>query len=377
FSLIIYPPFSLKNITNHSSTMPTISRRKTKQAKRKTKPLNLPNQHSSATAQLQTKGVHHSLCYLPVSPSFLLFFVFGLLHPLFGPFVCENLSKMEGNFNGKLHDDMQKVEEESSSEDKEVAVEVEVSDDDVYDGKSKSVGDEHVEACKVVEEEEESLESSDAREGNRVENVEDSETVELEFKEENKEEQGEDFISVEDDDVVEGTELATSKENNEGIRESEVVETDRDVTVGDNENVLSSLPSLDVVSVSRESDDVVEKVKGIEESLVKSTYEKDEEQLDIQESSSAYESAKESFQPSSDVPSVNEEEESSAYESAKESLQPSSNVHDSENSANEQDRVEESKGIENQGSIFSVTQRQQSSWKNCCGLLEILRHGDR
>ncbi|XP_050903804.1 uncharacterized protein LOC127117742 [Lathyrus oleraceus] len=329
--------------------MPTISRRKTKQAKRKTKPLNLPNQHSSATAQLQTKG----------------------------PFVCENLSKMEGNFNGKLHDDMQKVEEESSSEDKEVAVEVEVSDDDVYDGKSKSVGDEHVEACKVVEEEEESLESSDAREGNRVENVEDSETVELEFKEENKEEQGEDFISVEDDDVVEGTELATSKENNEGIRESEVVETDRDVTVGDNENVLSSLPSLDVVSVSRESDDVVEKVKGIEESLVKSTYEKDEEQLDIQESSSAYESAKESFQPSSDVPSVNEEEESSAYESAKESLQPSSNVHDSENSANEQDRVEESKGIENQGSIFSVTQRQQSSWKNCCGLLEILRHGDR
>lgn len=259
---------------------------------------------------------------------------------------------MEGNFNGKLHDDMQKVEEESSSEDKEVAVEVEVSDDDIYDGKSKSVSDEHVEACKVVEEEEESLESSDAREGNRVENVEDSETVELEFKEENKEEKGEDFISVEDDDVVEGTELATSKENNEGIRESEVVETVRDVTVGDDENVLSSLPSLDVVSVSRESDDVVEKVKGIEESLVKSTYEKDEEQLDIQESSSAYESAKESFQPSSNVPSVNEEEESS-YESAKESLQPSSNVHDSENNVNEQDRVEESRGIENQGVIHT------------------------
>ncbi|CAK8538758.1 unnamed protein product [Lathyrus sativus] len=291
---------------------------------------------------------------------------------------------MEGNFNGTLCD-MQKVEEESSSEDKEVVVEA--SDDDVYDGKSKSVSDEHVEPCKVVEEEEdvsetvdESLESSDAIEGNRVENIEDLKTVELEFKEENKEEKGEDFISVEDDEVVEGTELAT-KENNEGLRESEVVETVRDLRVGEDENVLSTLPSLDVVSVSRESDDVVEKVvspKGIEESLVKSTYEKDEEQSDIQESSSAYESAKESFQPSSNVPSVDEHEESSAYESAKESFQPSSNVHDSENiNVNEQDRVEESRGIENQGSIFSVTQRQQSSWKNCCGLLEILRPGDR
>ncbi|XP_058742992.1 uncharacterized protein LOC131615843 [Vicia villosa] len=318
--------------------MPTISRRKTKQAKKKTKPLNLPNQHSSTTVQLQTKG----------------------------PFVSENRSEMEGNFNGVLHD-TRKVEDESSSEDKEVAVEV--FDDDVYDGKSKCVSDEHVESCKVVEEEEdvservgESLESSDAIEADRVEDIEDSETVKLEFKKE----------KVEDDDVV---------EENEGLRESEVVETVRDVTVGEDENVLSTLPSLDVVSVSRESDDVVEKVispKGVEEPLVKSTYEEDEEQLDVQESSSAYESAKESFQPSSNVPSVNEQEESSAYESAKESLQPSSNVHDSENnSVNEQDRVEESRGIENQGSIFSVTQRQPSSWKNCCGLLEVLRHGDR
>ncbi|CAI8586813.1 unnamed protein product [Vicia faba] len=328
--------------------MPTISRRKTKHAKRKTKPLHLPNQHSSATVQLQTKG----------------------------PFVSENHSEMEGNFNGTLHD-MRKVEEESSSEDKEVAVEV--FDDDVYDGKSKSVSDEHVESCKVVEEEDvsetvgESLESSDAIEANRVENIEDSETVELEFKEENKEEKGE------DDDVVEETELATSNENNEGLRESEVVETVRDVTVGEDENVLSSLPSLDVVSVSRESDDVVEKVvspKGIEEPLVKSTYEKDEEQLDIQESS-AYESAKESFQPSSNAHGVNEQEELSAYESAKESFLPFSNVPDSDNNSfNEQDRVEECRGIENQGSIFSVTQRQHTSWKNCCGLFEMLRHGD-
>lgn len=267
--------------------------------------------------------------------------------------MSENRSEMEGNFNGVLHD-TRKVEEESSSEDKEVAVEVYDDDDDVYDGKSKCVSDEHVEACKVVEEEEdvnervgESLESSNAIGADRVEDIEDSETVELEFKEE----------KVEDGDVVDETELAASKENNEGIRESEVVETVRDVTVGEDENVLSTLPSLDVVSVSRESDDVVEKVispKGVEESLGKSTYEKDEEQLDVQESSSAYESAKESFQPSSNAPCVNEQEESSAYESAKESLQPSSNVHDSENiSVNEQDRVEESRGIENQGVIYT------------------------
>lgn len=86
--------------------------------------------------------------------------------------------------------------------------------------------------------------------------------------------------------------------------------------------------------------------------MVTSTHEKVEEQLDVQESSS--------------------------YESAKESLQQSSNVHDSEsNSVNEQDTIEESRGIENQGSVFAVTQRQHTSWKNCCGLFEILRHGER
>jgi hypothetical protein len=60
--------------------------------------------------------------------------------------------------------------------------------------------------------------------------------------------------------------------------------------------------------------------------MVTSTHEKVEEQLDVQESSS--------------------------YESAKESLQQSSNVHDSEsNSVNEQDTIEESRGIENQGVV--------------------------
>ncbi|KAK2431579.1 hypothetical protein QL285_029786 [Trifolium repens] len=271
---------------------------------------------------------------------------------------------MEGNFNGTLKE-TQKVEEESLNEDKDLAVEVSADDD--FDGKSKSQSDtkddvdvdididEQVESDKVVKETEnvsetvaESLESSDAIEANQVENSLDSETVELELKE---------------DHEVEQTELATSKDNNEGLKEDndEVVETVKDMTVAEEENVL---PSTDVVSISREvvletndpkSDYEVEKVvppKGVEESLVTSTYEKVKEQLNVQESSS--------------------------YESAKESLQQSSNAVDSEsNSVTEQDKIEESRGIENQGSIFAVTQRQQTSWKSCCGLFEILGHGDR
>ncbi|WJX59404.1 hypothetical protein P8452_44725 [Trifolium repens] len=315
--------------------MPIASRRKrTKQAKKKTKPLTLPNQHSTASVQFQTKGL----------------------------FVSEIQSKMEGNFNGILKE-TQKVEEESLNEDKDLAVEVSADDD--FDGKYKSQSDtkddvdididEQVESDKVVKETEnvsetvaESLESSDAIEANQVENSLDSETVELELKE---------------DHEVEQTELATSKDNNEGLKEDndEVVETVKDMTVAEEENVL---PSTDVVSISREvvletndpkSDYEVEKVvppKGVEESLVTSTYEKVKEQLNVQESSS--------------------------YESAKESLQQSSNAVDSEsNSVTEQDKIEESRGIENQGSIFAVTQRQQTSWKSCCGLFEILGHGDR
>jgi hypothetical protein len=65
--------------------MPIASRRKrTKQAKKKTKPLTLPNQHSTASVQFQTKGDHHSLWHLPVSPSFFVVYVFCLLHPLLG-----------------------------------------------------------------------------------------------------------------------------------------------------------------------------------------------------------------------------------------------------------------------------------------------------
>ena len=66
-----------KQSINQSVTMPIPSRRKTKQAKNKTKPLTLPNQHSSPTVQLQTQGSHHSLCHLPFPTSFcclLLFF---------------------------------------------------------------------------------------------------------------------------------------------------------------------------------------------------------------------------------------------------------------------------------------------------------------
>jgi hypothetical protein len=243
---------------------------------------------------------------------------------------------MEGNFNGTLKE-AQKVEEESLNEEKDVAVEVSADDDfesqsDTKDDVDVDI-DEQVESDKVVKETEnvsetvaETLESSDAIEANQVENSLDSETVELELKE---------------DHEVEQTELATSKDNNEGLKEDndEVVETVKDMTVAEEENVL---PSTDVVSISREvvletndpkSDYEVEKVvppKGVEESLVTSTYEKVKEQLNVQESSS--------------------------YESAKESLQQSSNAVDSEsNSVTEQDKIEESRGIENQGVWMSLS----------------------
>lgn len=174
---------------------------------------------------------------------------------------------MEGNFNGTLHE-TQKVEEGTFSEDEEA---VEVSADNDYDRKAKFIGDtkdfvdidEHVESCKVVEQTEdasetvfESLdnslnvsspkESSDAIEVNQVENKMASETVEVEFKDEKGEE---DCKSIEDSDGVEETELATPKDNNEGLRVTEVVETVKDMTVAEEENVL---PSTDVVSISRE-----------------------------------------------------------------------------------------------------------------------------
>lgn len=57
-----YPPFSSKHSNNHSATMPTVStRNKSKHAKKKNRTLTLPNQHSSATVQLQNQGNHHSL----------------------------------------------------------------------------------------------------------------------------------------------------------------------------------------------------------------------------------------------------------------------------------------------------------------------------
>ncbi|XP_073221174.1 uncharacterized protein [Cicer arietinum] len=270
---------------------------------------------------------------------------------------------MEGYFNETLHDTQKVEKEESLSKDKEVvAVEVAsaaAADDDDCGGKSKSLSDTQ-DVVKIDE---------------QVENALASETVELELKEEKKE----DFISLEDNDgfssvmanhVVEQTELPSSEDNNEGLRETEVVEAIKDMTGSEEEknvlfsnevNISSSLPLSDVVSrgvyleKSGSKSDEGEKgnpPKGIEQSLVTSTYEKVEEQSDIQESSS--------------------------YESAKETLQPSSNFPDSEsNSAAEQVMIEESRSIENPENIFPVTQRQHTSWKSCCGLFEIMRRGDR
>ncbi|XP_061369848.1 uncharacterized protein LOC133312630 [Gastrolobium bilobum] len=304
---------------------------------------------------------------------------------------------------GSLSEEAQKVE--SLSEDKEVSVEV-----DADDGISKSLSDEHatqseensglVESGKVEETQdvsEEPNDFSDLIKAAQVDNIMVSDTVELEL----KEDQGKDFQSPEDtggifsDHGVKETELPPSEDNNElssvsrneGLQETEEVETVNDLTVAEEEkNDLSSVvtegllkegeepneiynfssqPPTDVVSKetqeasipkSDESDKVPltitgEVPKGIERSLVPSMVEKDEEHLDAQESS---------------------------YETAKDSFQPSANVTDDEStSATVKNQTEAPRSTENPTIVPPVTQRQYTSWKSCCGLFEILSRGDR
>lgn len=257
----------------------------------------------------------------------------------------ENHTKMEGTFNGTLQEDTHKVED-SLTEDKEVVLQAPAEDNDV----DIAITDEHVET-EVEDVSESVVDSLDP--SLNVSSVA-LHTVELEL----KEEKGEDLLSLEDqvcvqsglhvvtqstglglsdvatapnssledtDEIsavvanheVEENDLSPSADNdelssasgNEGLRETEVVETVKDMTVAEEEKVaevvLSStdVVSREVVETRDEKSDESGKVSltGVEKSMVISTYEKAGEQLDVQESSS-YESAKESFQTSSYVP---------------------------------------------------------------------------
>ncbi|RDY00444.1 hypothetical protein CR513_16380, partial [Mucuna pruriens] len=263
--------------------------------------------------------------------------------------------KMEGSLNGTLQDS-NKVETQSLSQDKEVTVEVYDSTDvDIGITDEEEENKEVVESGKVEETQEDVSESvddsfePDAVKDAQVDNTVESETVELELKED----------CVSNPDLVKKTYLPPSLSGNMGLRETEVVETIVKVTtVAEENNVLSeklftegeeaikvygdaSLPLTDVASQetvetsvlkSGESDEVAPTI--IEKSLDLEPYldEKVEEISGGQEESS-YESAKESSQP---LPSV---------------------VPDAENNENL--------------TIVPVPQREYTSWRSCCGLFGL------
>ncbi|XP_047163170.1 neurofilament medium polypeptide-like isoform X1 [Vigna umbellata] len=298
--------------------MPSFSRRKTKQPK-KHKTWTILNHHSSPPHQIQGEAVS-----------------------------ANNTEKMEGFVNGTIQEN-HKAQSQSLSENKEVAVEV----DDSQDGDIVITHEEEapqneenkmlVESGKVEETREDVSESvvsetfePDTVKDAHVENTVESDTVMLEF--------NEDFES--DPDGVKETDLYPSVSRNEGLRETEVAEEEKNVVfhaVGEEANDVcgeSSLVETSETSVPKscESDKVTPTI--IEKSLdLKQSLEEK-----VEESSGGL--------------------EESSYESAKESFQPSPSV------------VPDAESNENQTTV-PMAQREFSSWKSCCGLIEIMRGGHR
>ncbi|KAG4382197.1 hypothetical protein AAZX31_14G026800 [Glycine max] len=334
--------------------MPPASRRKAKQAK-KYKTVTILNHHSSHSDQLQGTAV---------SPN--------------------HIKKMEGSLNGALQDS-HKVETQILREDKEVVVEVDdsqngdiaITDEEappneenkelVDSGKVEVTQDVSESVCETFE--------PDAMKDGQVENTMESDVVELEL----KEEEGKDFLSdlaVVNDEVKE-TDLPSSESNNEllsvsgneGQRETEVVvETffKHMMFGGEEKNVLSSVVTDKLLRESEEANEVygdsslpltdVASEETVETSVLKSD-ENDQVAPTIIEKSLDFEPTLDEIEE----PSGGQEE--SSYESAKQSFQPSPSVPDAESTENP--------------NIVPVAQRENTSWKSCCGLFEIMRGGDR
>jgi len=163
---------------------------------------------------------------------------------------------MEGFLNGTIQDS-QKVETQSLSEDKKVAVEVDDSQDGdivITDKEEAPQSEENkvlVEAGKVEETQEDvavSVAEPDTVKDAQVENTVESDTVMLEFHQ--------DFES--DPDVKEAY-LYHSVSENEGMKETEVVETAivKDITVTEEEgNVVSHAVSKKLLGEVEEANDV-------------------------------------------------------------------------------------------------------------------------
>ncbi|WVY89695.1 hypothetical protein V8G54_035209 [Vigna mungo] len=348
--------------------MPSFSRRKTKQPK-KHKTWTILNHHSSPSHQIQ--GTRSSLSiYLPSPPTSLLFLhLFISLHSSWfsyaiisfvvfeadsykasfflpaGEAVSANdTEKMEGFVNGTIQDN-HKAQSQSLSEDKEVAVEV----DDSQDGDIVIAHEEeapHNEEKKMlvesgkVEDVSESVSERfepDTVKDAHVENTVESDTVMLEF--------NEDFES--DPDGVKETDLYPSVSRNERLRESEVAEEEK--------NVVFHAVSKKLIE---EANDVCGDSSLVETSVPKSCESDKVTPTIIEKSLDLKQSLEEKIEESSGGL------EESSYESAKESFQPSPSV------------VPDAESNENLTTVPMV-QREISSWKSCCGLIEIMRGGHR
>ncbi|XP_027940093.1 uncharacterized protein LOC114194193 isoform X2 [Vigna unguiculata] len=313
--------------------MPSFSRRKAKQAK-KHKTWTILNHHSSPSHQIQEEAVS-----------------------------ANNTKKMEGFVNGTIQDN-HKVQPRSLSEDKEVAVEV----DDSQDGDIVTTHEEEApqnqnnkvltQSSKVEEIPEDVSESvsetfePDTVKDARVENTVESETVMLEF--------NEDFES--DPDGVKETDWYPSASRNEGLRECEVVETNMKVAE-EEKDVVSHDVSKKLTGEGEEVNDVCGDSslgETSETSVLKSCESDKVAPTIIEKSLDLKQTLEEKIEESSGGV------EESSYESAKESFQPSPSV--------VPDADAESIEIP---TTVPMAQREITSWKSCCGLIEIMRGGDR
>ncbi|KAI4306023.1 hypothetical protein L6164_029339 [Bauhinia variegata] len=306
--------------------------------------------------------------------------------------VSAGKNKMEGSFNGTL-EETQKVESQSE-QDKEVTVETggEASvtenpeslieppkeNDDENKELTDSVKVEEKEGVSesVVEPVESSTRDFTEQVEESVENPEGTDKVEFESKQEDvkdlpPQEDASGFSStVEEVKELEDKDLPSSVEENElpavvadeNLRGTEPVEptevlekTEETQAPPLEDDSSSSLTASDIVSKVTEETTLLKSDDTKTEAISKGT-EETATDVKIEESSVVHETSKgntnESSQPLANVPA------------------------DETTSATVKDKNEIPRSIENP-TIESVNESQHTGWRSCCGLLEVLRGGDR
>ncbi|KAI4308081.1 hypothetical protein L6164_031193 [Bauhinia variegata] len=376
------------------------SRRKPKRnASNKTKNLTKPNRHSSPNIQSQGRKLQIRKADTYIKQKYPVVVVEeekgkrrGYYFSAGVALVSAGQNKMEGSLNGTL-EETQKVESQSE-QDKEVEIkssadsggEVSVNENPeslIEQPKENEEESKELIDSETLEEKQEVSESVVASIGDFTEEVKESveilvgsDKIESESKQEEvkdlpsqeeasgfsptlevaKELEEKDFpSSLEKNELP--TDVADESLGTEPIETNEVLEkTEETQAPSLEDNSGSSLPLSDVVPmvteettliVSDETNKTEAIPKGIEETAT---------DVKIEESSVVHETSK---------------------ETTNESSQPVVNVPaDETTSVTVQDKTEIPRSMENPTTI-SVNERQQAGWRSCCGLLEVLRGGDR